>query len=584
MAVVPVTFYQGDVALEDTSQAEGIPVRQTRLKVTAGTAAVFSDHSVSVQNGGFETVSGTTVSGWGKIGTLYSIDNAGAHGGSNSIRIENPAGYTSVNQTITGLKPFRAYELSVWIKTQGFTASAQVGFDAWSTIGNRGVLHRRDFRFCPWKVKRNQAWKRHTNDFNSVDAEGIKLRLVASTGKATGKIWFDDVVIREVALYETIRRPSCPVTVTSEDGNTTYLEGSDYTVKETPYVCCSCNEDQGLVIPAGSRIQEGQLLRVNWYQHGNVETLVAPASFCSAEAWEITRRNIVAVDSVFDNPRGMNVYLDEWRVAGWDPVCMATYESTGEYMGKVAQIHTDLLKGINSNREVYIPHDMYDPYFNAKPNYSITNGGTDSSWLTLPDSTILWNWSNPNNNGTVAYSVRFFAGLDPKYPDVFFRQIVYAHGAPVAQKWEDTLTAIEKEGARGIVGFAFVTWKNDFTNIEAAANVFVQSGRWGTGPIPFPPVGVQEESATTSNEPMGFGMSLANGRLEYHLTRNALVKIRIANSLGQTIWQEQGKRHMAGKYEMDVRELSLAAGLYAISLDVGEIGDARRMTKKMVVF
>jgi len=82
----------------------------------------------------------------------------------------------------------------------------------------------------------------------------------------------DDLQLKPLALVNVLRRPGCPLTVTSADGKTVYAEGKDFHEVAMP------NSDRipgpasmvppsgaSLKLTSGSRIREGDEIRVSWY-------------------------------------------------------------------------------------------------------------------------------------------------------------------------------------------------------------------------------------------------------------------------------------------------------------------------------
>lgn len=585
LALTPVGLYQGEVAIEDSSQAEAFPVKGTKFVVSGGMATAVADPEATIENGGFEEFSGHKPSNWQVMGAApgvnFFIDEVAKRSGKASIRIEDPKSYTRVSQRVTNLRPFRAYELKIWLKTEDYTDHRKLGFVVRGPT--RTLLHRRDVGLARWGAGRNMSgFRPYTIDFNSLECSSAYVDVLITERKATGKVWVDDVSIREVGLYETIRRPSCPVVVRSEDGKTIYSEGKDYAVTTGTVLCNNCSEEpQKLTIPAGSGIVDGQVLRVDWFQHANVETWRATTSFNSFKAWDMTANDIKTTDSLFGTPRSYYVFYDEWRDACWDPVCQATYPNAGEYMGWTIARTTALLQWANNNREVITVNDMYDPYHNALKKYGMTWNGTLNSWKHMPDSLVILNWrpgGRPIDGEDVTLkSMKFFAGLDPKYPGVNCRQILSVTFAPSqAQGWENQLTIGEQQGLTGVIGAAYVTWSGDFTGIEPTAQVFKDAGRWGKGPIPFPPVGIEPQMDLSSGSNLNLGFKQASRTVRFSLPQNGHVRLRVADVLGRTHTIISRRAHKAGQYRVSLEEISLSCGVYFIILDVGELGIARR--------
>lgn len=601
MDITPTALYQGEISELNATHAEAFPVKGTRFAASGRSAKVVSDHTVSIQNGDFEKYSGNNPTGWtpkGPLpGTNLFIDTKVKHSGNASLRVTNPGTYMSrLEQRVTGLKPNRAYELTIWLKTDGYSNAYQLGFFVQS--GARALLCRRDVGLSDWGCPVDQkTFRKFTIDFNSLENTSTTVSILFAQWRSTGTVWVDDVAIREVGLYETIRRPSCPVVVRSEDGVVTYEEGKDYKIKPGPIVCMSGQGGQELTIPAGSRIQSGQVLQVDWYQHANVETLRASTSFCSDAVWTTQRKNIQYIDKLIGNPKGFYAFIDEWRDAGWDPGC-SRFRNAGEYMGWVAGETDKQLRAVNCDRDVYICNDMYDPYHNSHDPHGMCRIGTANSWKGLPENVIVLNWrpsmgSKKTVGNPIYNSLKFFGGLDPKYRKERNRQVISPNFASQgeAQVWENCLAQAEKEGLTGVVGVAYVTWYNDYRILETCVDVFRKSGRWAKGPIPF---GDEKQECTkissitpekaTDAKAITMKSAFLSPKIDFVLHCNARVTLQLVNALGQSVYtRRMGDLH-AGSHSFDAKGQGIPNGVYFAKLDIDEHGDQVQRVGKVAIF
>lgn len=587
LAVVPWGLYQGEVSELDSTLSEALPVKGTPFKVTAQEARVSSDHTITINNGGFESFSGNKPNSWSIQGLAQGIelfrDTQIKRTGASSIRVESPKTTARLTQSISGLKPFRAYELSVWLKSSGYTRASKIEFRV--QVGSRYLLHRRDVGFSMWGVSGNLGnFRRYTIDFNSLQHTKASLGLYLSEGPSKGTLWVDDVAIQEVGLYETMRRPTCPVIVRSEDGKTTYVEGKDYSVPHGRILCDNCTDGQRLMIPSGSRIQNGQVLSVNWFQHANVETRYATTAYCSEKAWDMQTKIVQQMNDLFNNPKGMYVFYDEWRDAGWDPGC-ARFPNAGEYMGYVARVTDDIIRKTACQRDVYLTQDMYDPYHNGKDPYGMTRIGTAGSWNRLPHSMIMLNWrpggKTPEGEEKMFKSLMFYDGLDPKYPKVKNRQIIsVSFGAAHAKTWDKHITDGEKQGLTGVIGMAYVTWKKNYTGIEPAADYFKSVGRWGSGPIPFGDVeqpcpvtdGIEAQKGFVSQPGPISVKTSSSGKVHYTVSQPSEIALELVDVSGRTVQLVHQGICKAGTYSVDLKKMGLSAGVYFLTVSANGKG------------
>lgn len=582
IAIIPGANGQGLPRGLGDGHEEAFSNNATPFKVSGGVALVDSP-PVAVKDAGFETPPGQN---W-KCNGPFQQDFEIKRSGQSSARIINPRQYGQVTQRIP-VTPHRTYELSVFMKlSKDVSSTKNIGFIV--VAGGLPILKKRG-------SNRNRinasalggGWFRHVDSFNSRHHSQVELRIITTEAKAgvQGTFWFDDVAVQEVGLYEIVRRASLPVRVSSAAGKKEYVEGTDYHVG-----------DRKLTIPEGSGISEGEALGVDWYGAATCDTRNASTAFCSEETWHEVGQQIARVDEWFQTPPAQLIKYSEWRTAGWDPACIQPFEidnvGSGPYMGYVTQRTANMVQVANSNREVIIINDAYDPYHNSRSTYYAVNGGSLGSWSGLSEDLIIYNWNVHNK----PKSLEFFAGTNnhswPRFgvKESRQRQIVAA-GSFGEGNWREWLSALDSLEAIGklpdgsVIGINYQTYRGAYGNVGAMADFFKAAGRWGTGPIQFPEAGIDKATLQLSrgNVSMQVLRPSVNVRsLRFMVPANQGVELAIFDLRGQIVSKVMNERMAAGSYERKIDTSRMAPGVYFVRLAVvGErVSDA---TRKMVVF
>jgi hypothetical protein len=173
--------------------------------------------------------------------------------------------------------------------------------------------------------------------------------------------------------------------------------------------------------------------------------------------------------------------MNEWRVGNWD--LAAGSITMGQYLSNVVVNVYGIVSGINPNCEQYLWNDMFDPYHNATTQYVMDKGSVQQSWGGVNQNIVIMNWYNA---GTTA-NMKFWNGLDAIFPIPRHRQFLsgyYDSGASLGKdvEWSNVLIQAEAQGVRGVVGYMYTTWGNNFTYLKQVADFWKSKGRWGTGP------------------------------------------------------------------------------------------------------
>jgi len=463
IAGVTAFGYADMLLTNDPNLCEGMPVRDATFIVKEGKLVPFDD-TVKIANPSFEEFKNNNPVGWSADSpdTVSFADEQVKSDGKCSLRQEEPGGKrpnARVSQQIK-VKPWQYYHVSVMVKTEDWTGKDMrvMGF-AGNPDGGAPLN---------WQVpdiKKTMDWTRFHFSFCSLDHTAVTLYL-GCWGPKTGKIWWDDVQIEPAGFVNIIRRDSLPLTITSEDGKTTYEEGKDFSAVKDPKMLNDPNpgyftiwHDAPVVsVPAGSRLKEGQKVLANY----NFATSAGkPNNFnmCMAEpkVYDIVEKQIKWMKEN-GNP---DIYLlghDEIRVGGWDDSCVKSGKTPGQLLADNVRKCTEIIKKVDPGKPIMAWNDMFDPNHNAKPDaksfYLVKGTGPwAGSWegLSAPDVGIA-NWAQNKLE-----SLKFFAGRG-------HQQILagyYDHDPKLIVDWLDTSKQVQ-----GVVGVMYTTWVGDYSKLE----------------------------------------------------------------------------------------------------------------------
>lgn len=461
LEIVPSIFsvgYGGGTLWHDRNLAEGMPVKDALFVVQGNEARHVPEPPVSIVNGGFEEFDGNRMKAFSfhdEPGVVSFADTQVVHSGKASLRFENfraqPAGNARVMQEVR-VRPYRCYRMSVWVKTEGLRPRSNLRLLA--LAGDRDLAPR------SFDVPETSDWRKLTMTFNSLGNEKV-LVYVGIWGGQSGKFWVDDWALEEVGPINVLHRPGTPVTVKSEDGSVTYEEGKDYAPLVDPDFSF-WNIDRPappLKLLPGSRIRDGQRLRVSWY-HPMV-IYESQVTVCMAEPtlydiyeheakllWEHLRFNKVILS------------MDEVRMGGTCAACEG--KEMAKLLGECVTKQAQILRKINPKVQVYVWSDMFDPNHNAHANYYLVQGDFTGSWKHIPKDTIIAVWGGSPR----PESLNFFAREG-------FRTLVACYyDAPNLDEVKGWHELAQK--TKGVTGFMYTTWERKYELVGAFGDLL-----WG---------------------------------------------------------------------------------------------------------
>jgi Carbohydrate binding domain len=394
LELIPAGFgvgYGGTALRHNKYLAEGLPVADAPFLVQGRSAQLVPDASVGIVNGGFEEFQGSRFNKFNfhdQPGAISFVDTEVKHDGKASLRMENftanPHGHGRVMQEVHVL-PHRCYRVGVWVKTENLQPAGSFAIS---------VLNKdRSIASLRASMPPTSEWKKVQFLFNSATFDTVRLYAGIWGGKS-GKFWLDDWTLEEVGPLNVLRRPGTPVTVRSADGATTYAEGRDYEPLIDPTYTPN-NIDRSappLKLTPGSRIQDGERLRVNWYHSLAINN--GQVSLCMAEP---------ELYEIFDaEAKHVLLNMDEIRMGGTCAACRS--RNMGELLGECITKQKQILRKYIPGVEVLIWGDMLDPNQNAHGNYYLVEGDFTGSWKHIPKDLTIAVWGGEPR----AESLNFF--------------------------------------------------------------------------------------------------------------------------------------------------------------------------------
>ena len=449
LELIPSIFsigYGGGALAHNRNLAEGLPVDGASFLVKQGEARLAETNAVDFKNGGFEEFKDNKVQGFDfcdQPGEVSFIDTETRHGGKASLRLEkftaNQYGHGRVMQSVKVL-PHRSYRVTLWVKTENLQPSN--AFRVQVLAGDRALAPRE------FHVPATTDWRKLSLLFNSLEFDKVSLYAGLWGGQA-GKVWLDDWTIEEIGPVNVLHRPGTPVKVENEDGSVIFAEGKDYAPLQDPQL--NPFRDDGDALPLkvlpGSRIHDGDRLRVSWYHSMLINDSQVTVCMAEPELYEMFDHEVKLLAEHLQ-PRSVLLNTDEIRMGGTCQACKG--RNMGELLGESVTKQAAILRDHIPSVEIYIWSDMFDPNHNAHGNYYLVNGDFTDSWKHVPKNLIMAVWGGEPREA----SLRFFA-------DQGFRTLIACYyDAPDLKDVESWLQLARQ--TRKVRGVMYTPWEKKY--------------------------------------------------------------------------------------------------------------------------
>lgn len=453
LELIPAVFsigYGGGILTHNRNLAEGLPVKDALFVVKDSEAVHVPDPPVQIVNGGFEEFEGNRLKGFAfhdQPGEVSFVDTQVKRSGNASVRFENftanPHGHGRIMQEIS-VKPFRCYQMIVWVRTENL--QPQGCFRLLVLAGNRDLAPR------TFNIPSTSDWRKVVMIFNSQKHERVRV-YAGVWGARSGKFWLDDWTIEEIGPLNVLRRPGTPVIVKSEDGSVVYEEGKDYAPIVDLNFHLWTNFDRPaptIKILPGSRIKDGQRLRVSWYHPMLIYESQVTVCMGEPEVYEIFEHE---AKLLWERLRYRKVLLnmDEVRMGGACRACDG--RNMAQLLGECITRQVEALRRHNPKAEIYIWSDMLDPNHNARSDYYLVEGDFTGSWNFVPKDLIIAVWGGTPREK----SLRFFV-------EQGFRTLIACYyDAPNLDEvkgWAELAQSAPNPAQ--VIGFMYTTWERKY--------------------------------------------------------------------------------------------------------------------------
>jgi hypothetical protein len=489
----------GQILHNNANLAEGVPVVDCEF-VVSGTGALVADlksQENSVVAGDFEADEET-------VARLFSIPMDGFEFSAEtmdesgqSIVIEDASKGVWLSQQGVSLRKKTQYTWSFEMKTEGLKGNGNEAPLLYSIVSvndpDHGVrkLHRvgHSVKECDGK------WHRFTVSLNSFVYDRAEVAIGLEYAGA-GKVWIDNVSVRQARGVNLLRRDDLPVVVQTSDGSE-LVEGQDYAWWSTE-VCESdpsiCVGFDGFYFPEDavcpieilpeSGLKAGDELLVSYYhaQLPDAESHRVCCSLLHPGVLEIHRSQIRLLNRLLA-PKRWFVNHDEIRAVGYEPDAIKAGHTPGTLLRQHLIQCLKIIQEEGGNRPVVLNSDMYDPFQNAVDQshrgsyYPMVNGSFAGSWLPVSDDELsncptisIWNWNLADGDPDklqqhVKSSFTHFKGLG-------YSQIVggyYDVADGVAEKYTDQLFRMAKLHGGDVSAVCYYTAKRKLAHLKQFA-------------------------------------------------------------------------------------------------------------------
>lgn len=462
--LIPAAFsigYGGPALAHDPNLAEGVPVEDAPFVVKDGAARIEPDPAVRITNGGFEDYTGNKFKAYDfhdQPGEVSFVDREVKHGGNASLRLEhftaNPYGHGRVMQSVK-VRPHRCYRVTIWVKTEDLQPTS--AFRVMVLAPGDCDLAPREFH-----LPSTTNWRKLTMMFNSLDNDKVLLYAGLWGGKL-GKLWLDDWSIEEIGPVNVLHRPGTPVTVRSVDGVTTYIEGKDYAPLIDSYLHPWRDDGEALPLKLtpGSRIHDGERLRVSWYHSMMIYDGQVTVCMAEPKVYEIADQEMKLLAEHL-HPHRILLGMDEIRMGGTCRACAG--RNMGELLGECVTKHADIIHRYLPDAKVYVWSDMFDPNHNAHGKYFLVNGDFTGSWQHVPKDLVMAVWGGePREKSLQFFHEQGFHTLVACYYDV------------------DTLDDVKgwmkiAQSIPDVQGFMYTPWTKKYDLLPAFGDLLKERG------------------------------------------------------------------------------------------------------------
>jgi hypothetical protein len=238
-----------------------------------------------------------------------------------------------------------------------------------------------------------------------------------------------------------------------------HKEGRDFvlTGSDTPTYRFD-GDDFSIELPSGSRIEDGERLRMSYYQAIALAKDQMAVCMSEPEVVELWREEVRLVEEYL-SPEAYLIGCDEIRQGGWCVACERRGLTAGELLGETVRLQARLIRDANPGADILIWSDMFDPNHNARDDYYLFKGSFAGSWKLLPDDCVIVCWNAAIRDATLEHFDRLgMRTMAATYFDTGSDDNTIA--------W---IAAMQKTA--GSCGVMYTTWRSDYGFLDSFAGL-----------------------------------------------------------------------------------------------------------------
>jgi hypothetical protein len=430
--IEPPAYFVRLKQLKELCDRLGVEIIPTGFNVGYGGALMAHDRNLAE---GLQVKGALFVAGKGEA--VFQPEGAPVH-----VASSGPNPVARFEQAIS-VTPFRSYRIKVRVRGEGIAPNATLDIRA-DTLD-----HKRNYCWFETGFKTESDWREYTTGFNSASADRLIVNIGIEDGLA-GKVSIADLRIEEVGLVNVVRRAGTPLQVRGEKNGVVYREGRDYAHIADPQMNFRFDHaSPSITLLPGTRIAEGQRLRVDYYHGMLIYRDQVPACMSEPKVFEIWSKQFPLIEKAL-KPKTYLLALDEVRMGGTCEACRRRGMSMAAMLGDYATRLHGLVRASSPGAEVFVWSDMFDPNHNARGNYYLVDGDYTGSWQYLPKDMQLACWYFEKRKESLAHFSKLgFHTLGAAYYD--------ADDLTNPRGWLESL-----DQTPGAVGIMYTTWSNKY--------------------------------------------------------------------------------------------------------------------------
>lgn len=356
-----VSVDQTGKAVDEMSWQEAIPITNTQMRVTSSGFQLIPDcYNITVQNGGFESWSGSQLTSWSiyrdYLWSHFTRDTSIRHSGTSSVKVQTAGSDLQLHQTVV-VQPYGYYNLKFWIKTSGFSGSLYFDAQGPPPVYN-GMIR---ITSSHLDISATQDWTEVSIPFSSYHLDTLGLIFGVNDLNA-GTVWFDDVRIEAADLENMVRRSDTPLRVYEEPGHIPRTEGVDYRVVET-YSTSYNNyvREPRLERLSGGALYYNDIVSVDWGCAIRFQDRRYTVCFSLLEPLQAYQNKVRVADSTL-SPDGFKIHINEVCYAGHDQLCQSRGLTSAQLVGQYCNNMYNIIQSRRPGAPVRIYGDAFDYY------------------------------------------------------------------------------------------------------------------------------------------------------------------------------------------------------------------------------